>query len=114
MKKNYTTYILLGVLLAISAFLIFKNLSDNYLWQDEAESAVLAKNILKFGYPSAFDGTNSLRVYLSSLGANYQWKFHPWLHFYLISLSYSILGVNTFSSRLPFAICGLLSIILVF
>nr|MBU1327714.1 glycosyltransferase family 39 protein [Candidatus Omnitrophota bacterium] len=114
MKKNYTTYILLGILLGISAFLIFKNLSNNYLWQDEAESAVLAKNILKFGYPSAFDGTNSLRAYLSSFGANYQWKFHPWLHFYLISLSYTILGENTFSSRLPFAICGLLSIVLVF
>ena len=33
-------------------------LGDRCLWQDEAETALLGKNILRFGRPIAFDGTN--------------------------------------------------------
>ncbi|MBU4342578.1 MAG: hypothetical protein KKG21_01055, partial [Candidatus Omnitrophica bacterium] len=75
MKNRRITYILLGLLLALSLFLIFKNLSNNYLWQDEAESAVYGRNIIKYGYPRAFDGTNLLKAYLSSFGENYQCRF---------------------------------------
>ncbi|NQT75359.1 MAG: glycosyltransferase family 39 protein [Candidatus Omnitrophica bacterium] len=114
MKNRRITYILLGLLLVLGLFLTFKNLSNNYLWQDEGESAVYGRNIIKYGYPRAFDGTNLLKAYLSTFGENYESKFHPWLHFYLISLSHIALGINTFSSRLPFAICGFLSIIIIF
>ena len=115
MKNRHVSYIILGLLLILTLFLIFKNLSNNYLWQDEAESAVLARSILEFGYPRAYDGTNIINPNIySGFGKEYQWKFHPWAHFYLISLSHIISGENAFSSRLPFAILGFLSIIIVF
>jgi 4-amino-4-deoxy-L-arabinose transferase and related glycosyltransferases of PMT family len=115
MKTRSITYILLFILLILAFFLIFKNLSDNYLWQDEAESAVLAKSILHFGYPKAFDGLNILNPNIySGFGNGYAWKYHPWLHFYLISLSYGVLGESAFSSRLPFALLGFLAIVIIF
>lgn len=115
MKTRFITYFLLSLLLVSALFLIFKNLSDNYLWQDEAESAVLARNILHFGYPKAFDGLNLVNPNIySGFGNGYAWKYHPWLHFYLISLSYKILGENAFSSRLPSAILGFLAIVIIF
>ena len=115
MNTRYITYILLGILLVLSFFLIFKNLSNNFLWEDEAESAVLARNILHFGYPRAFDGINQITptVY-AGFGKEYQWKFHPWLPFYIVAFSQAVLGESAFSSRLPFAIFGFLSIILLF
>jgi len=114
MKNKCTTYILLSILLTLSLVLIFKNLSNNYLWQDEAESAVYGRNIIKYGYPRAFDGRNLLRAYLATFGKNYQCTFHPWLYFYPISLSHIILGESTLSSRLPFAVYGFLSIVILF
>lgn len=112
--NKYTILVFAGLLL-LSSFLIFKNLSNNYLWVDEAESAVLARNIIQFGYPTAFDGSNVATpdVY-TGFGENYLWKLHPWLHFYLVSLSYIIFGESTVSARFPFAILGVLSIILIF
>lgn len=112
--KNITLALLILILLA-SIFLIFKNLSNIYLWQDEAESAALARNTVKFGYPRAFDGTNLLNAQVyTGFGKEFQWKYHPWLHFYIITPFYLLFGVNTFSARLPFAILGFLSIILAF
>ena len=46
--------------LALGAALLLANLGNGCLWQDEAETAVLGKNILRFGYPRAFDGVNRL------------------------------------------------------
>ncbi|MBU4149745.1 MAG: glycosyltransferase family 39 protein [Candidatus Omnitrophica bacterium] len=115
MENKTTTKFLFVLLLALSCVLIFKNLSNNYLWQDEGESAALARNIVKFGYPRSFDGINFITPNIpSGFGNSYQWKFHPWLHFYAVALSYVILGESTFSSRFPFAITGLMSIVIVF
>jgi hypothetical protein len=42
----------------LAIILLFYGLTDRYLWQDEAETAVLATRLLKFGRPLAYDGVN--------------------------------------------------------
>src|SRR5215472_16946555 len=41
-----------------AAVLLFWNLTDTYLWQDEANTAVLAVRLLRHGKPLAYDGRN--------------------------------------------------------
>jgi hypothetical protein len=52
------TAIAVAGLLLVGALLIFPNLDDRYLWDDEAETALLAKNVLRFGVPVAWDGVS--------------------------------------------------------
>ena len=41
-----------------AAFALFYHLDDRLLWGDEAETALLAVNITKFGVPTVTDGKN--------------------------------------------------------
>src|SRR5438067_13446811 len=45
-----------------AAILLFWGLTDKYLWQDEAATAVLATRMLKFGRPVAYDGVNLITI----------------------------------------------------
>ncbi|MCC7290745.1 MAG: hypothetical protein IT449_01640 [Phycisphaerales bacterium] len=47
-------------ILLVPPWLIFPNLGAGILWQDEAETATLARCIVKHGYPLADDGTPPL------------------------------------------------------
>lgn len=99
-----------GALLICAAFLLFARLGDRYLWQDEAETAVLARNVLHDGYPRAFDGVHLLPVPFASHRPGYVWVFHPWVQFYLTAGSFAVFGTTTWAARLPFALLGLASV----
>jgi len=49
--------------LAGALFLLFSHLDARHFWGDEAETAVLAKNVLQFGYPKTVDGVNRITLY---------------------------------------------------
>jgi len=97
-------------LLAVGAVLLFARLGDVYLWQDEAETAVLARHVLWFGYPKASDDVNTLVVPFARHRPGEVWVFHPWLQFYVTAASFFLFGQTTFAARLPFAVCGLLGL----
>jgi Dolichyl-phosphate-mannose-protein mannosyltransferase len=98
-------------LLILGALLIFSNLDDRYLWEDEAETALLAKNVLRFGVPIAWDGVNLISQECGTdFDANYLWRQTPWLPIYLTAASFALFDVSTFTARLPFALLGLLSV----
>jgi len=97
---------------ALAAVILFTNLGNIYLWQDEATTAVLAKNTLEFGVPRAFDGTNLITTIYSDACMYKGWRYAPWLQFYITALSFRLFGVNTFAARFPFAILGVASIAL--
>lgn len=99
----------LTALLILAAFLLLLRLANGVLWQDEAESAVLAQNVLRFGYPKADDGLNRLNPSLS-LAEGSAWTYHPWASFYLTAFSFLLFGQNTTAARLPSAVLGLFSI----
>ena len=77
--------ILVGIIIVITgAILIFSNLSNRYLWEDEAETALLGRNILTFGIPKAFDGKTLISQEVGrDYDVNYVWRWTPWLDKYI-------------------------------
>jgi hypothetical protein len=110
--------LLLAGLLVVGSLLLFARLDDRVLWQDEAETALLARSIAEHGIPWAQDGdllVSSDPVAHREFNApDYAWRWTPWLQFYLASGSFAVLGESAFSARLPFALLGLGCIVLVF
>lgn len=124
----------------VASILLFWGLGEKYLWQDEANTAVLATRILRFGRPLAYDGVNlltidhfvgedvvniekrtadpnlSVRYYVDhgAYKADTAWTFHPWGQFFVAAASFKILGQTTLAARLPFALAGLATILLLY
>lgn len=120
LKKNK-----LFLLFLIAAFsFLFMNLGNIYLWHDEASTALVGKNILKYGYPRAYDGKNFLMgSYQPEIGLvtgtenfnkDYVWVSHTWLPYYISALSMKIFGQTTFGARFLFALIGFFSLFLIF
>ncbi len=116
---KYRDPVLAATLIA-AALLLFWSLDGRYLWQDEAETALLAKSILKHGVPIGFDGKNvvsqeaSKEFVAGSRLPYFLWRWSPWVQFYVTAGSFSLFGVNTLAARLPFATLGLLAVFLTY
>ena len=105
-EKRIYPILMTGLLLCAS-FLVLMNLGNHYLWQDEAETALLGKSILAHGLPYGTDGTNFFSQQQGAeYGHNYLWRWNTWLPLYLSAGSFALLGAGTFSARLPFALFG--------
>lgn len=101
----------LWAILAAAALLLFWDLDGRTLWQDEAETALLGRNILRFGIPIAFDGTNVVSQEVSrEFGPDFLWRWSPWVQFYTAAASLAVFGSTTLAARLPFALLGFLTI----
>ena len=103
------------IILALGAFLLLFGLDNRPFWQDEAETAGLAKNVLKYGVPRAYDGVN---IISQEQGREYDrdflWRWSPWLQIYVAAAAFRLGGLTTFAGRLPFALMGLACIFLVY
>jgi hypothetical protein len=98
----------LSALAALSGTLLLAQLGNQYLWQDEAQTALLARTILEHGVPLGSDGTNHFSQELGAeVGPDGVWRWHTWLSFYAVAASFAILGQTTFAARLPFALLGI-------
>ncbi|MDP2789749.1 MAG: hypothetical protein Q8O51_01340 [bacterium] len=94
------------------------------MWNDEAETAMYAQNILKFGYPKVHDGKNVVYVYDESTETRaYDRRTDAylntgWLQFYFAAPAVWVAGhfdnpyVRTAILRLPFALAALASLAL--
>ena len=104
------------VLLLVGAVLLLANLGNIYLWQDEAETALLSQRLGDYGLPLAFDGRNLIRQAPQDVQytSDYVWVYHPWLPFYFTAASFALLGTTTFAARLPYALAGLGTILLLY
>ena len=115
MKEKWTPkhaeYLFLILILCALLFLFLSNLGNQYLWQDEAQTALISKTIITNYVPLGYDGTN---YFLQDLGAeygrNYIWKWHQWFQFYLLAPFFKFFGVSTFVARLPFALFGIATV----
>lgn len=127
----------LAAIASAAAVLLFWNLTDTYLWQDEANTAVLATRLLEYGKPLAYDGHNLLTddnfdaedratidqrtrdakaavddcIRRGVLTPDWMWTYHPWGQFVLAGLSIALLGPTTFAARFPFALAGLATVL---
>jgi hypothetical protein len=101
------------LLAALSGALLLANLGNQYLWQDEAQTALLARTILAHGIPLGTDGTNHFSQELGvEYGADGVWRWHTWLSFYLVAGAFALFGETTFAARLPFALLGVATVLL--
>ncbi|MBI4342122.1 MAG: glycosyltransferase family 39 protein, partial [Candidatus Omnitrophica bacterium] len=91
---------------------LLSSLDNGYLWQDEAETALLARNTLAFGYPRVFDGRNLIDASPYTYGPGMSWIYSPWLPFYLLAGVFAAMGESTAAARLPFALLGWLTLVL--
>lgn len=127
--------------LAVAATaLLFQSLDARYLWQDEAACAVLATRMMETGKPLGYDGRNLITMdeyrvedapVLTKLASDPEamvqhfvehgdfksdttWIGQPWGQFVLAGISMELFGKDTFNARLPFAIAGVLTVLLLF
>lgn len=124
----------------IAAFLLTWRLDANYLWQDEAATAVMSARLLEFGKPLAYDGKNLISndnftseefttidqrtqdpaasvAYCLKRGdfkADTTWTYQPLGQFLATAASFGAFGRTTFAARLPFALSGIATVLLVY
>ena len=111
MSRQTTVVVLVALGVVLGAVLIFAGLSQRYLWDDEAETALLAERVLRFGVPLAWDGASLVSQECGQdYDQNYVWRQTPWLPIYVAAASFKLFGVSTFAARLPFALLGLLAV----
>lgn len=129
-----------AILAALAGLLMLWGLSDKYLWQDEAATAVLATRMLRFGKPLAYDGVNLVTIdYFATEDLNTiaqrsadpkaavdyyvrrgdfkrdtTWKWQPWGQFIVAAGSIGLLGPTTLAARLPFALAGVATVLLLY
>lgn len=97
-----------ALLLAVGALLLLPSLGDRLLWQDEAETALLARSVLREGVPTAWDGRNWVSADgRREFGEDHVWWWTPWLQHYLAAASFALWGEGTVAARLPFVLLGL-------
>ena len=97
----------------ILLFLLFWNLGNQFLWYDEAQTALLGRSVLEHGYPKALMGDFLIptdEVY----GPRQAYLAQPWLQNYVCALSFLLFGESNTSARVLFALFGLLSFYLLY
>lgn len=98
-KPSRSSLILLFILVVVGASLRLINLEQSSFWVEEVKHVYGAKSFLEngeFALPSGLEYKRAL----------------PFT--FLVSVSFKLFGINEFSARLPSAIFGTLSILLVF
>lgn len=99
----------------LAAALLLPDLGGPRLWADEGDTAVFARTILARGLPYAWDG----RTFTDSdrglrLNDDLVMVSTPWLPYYATSASFAVLGVTAFAARLPFVLCGVGCMVLLY
>lgn len=84
------------------------------MWKDEAYTAEVGNNVLQYGYPRAWNGQNMMT---GSAGNDFNHHFaiinQGWLQFYIAAISIKLLGKNTLAARFPFALFGMLTLVVI-
>lgn len=105
-------------LLVLGAGLLLFRLGSPALWQDEAETALRGASIQATGLPRmSLDGvlvTAQPSLAAHEGNADGIWIWNTWLPAYMAAASFSVLGQTPFAARLPFALCALVSLWLLF
>ena len=104
-------------LLGVGLILLFVRLDDAYLWQDEAETALVSRHLLSYGLPLSTDGSDWVQQHSEpfvEFTRDHVWIYHSWLQYALTAASFALLGPTTLAARLPFAIAGLATVVLVY
>ncbi len=129
MFKNRSPSILILLLVIVVVGLVLRSwgIDRRLLWQDEAESAIYALQILDHGYPSSHyrglplyenasylpsdDSKYELRS-TNFVGSRFE-KNKGWLPYYLMAGTFQLFGVGSWQARLPSVLVSGLTILLI-
>jgi 4-amino-4-deoxy-L-arabinose transferase-like glycosyltransferase len=114
-NNQYAEHLFLVIVFCAALFLFLSNLGNQYLWEDEAETALISKTVLQYGIPKGYDGKNFFsQEGKISYGKNYIWALDPWLSYYLVAVFFKMFGVSTFTAKLSFSLFGVATVILTY
>jgi hypothetical protein len=100
--------------LIVSIFLLFFNLGHYALWDDEATTAMFGMSVWETGDTSAVRGHN-LVAYMSGVELkNLRERYLSPLQFYVVAPFLGLGTNNSFFARLPFALCGMATVLFLF
>ncbi len=102
------TFLLFGV-----GVLLFARLGHHPLWDDEATTALYGKAIWLHGDTFAFVGHNLIAFRSGAELRNLRNRYMPPLGYAVAAPFVGLLGDTAFAARLPFAVCGLLTVALI-
>ncbi|OGC04932.1 hypothetical protein A2276_03135 [candidate division WOR-1 bacterium RIFOXYA12_FULL_43_27] len=120
-KKTILLKILLIISISLFTISLFKNISFPLLWNDESETAMMAKHVLAFGYPKIHDGKNMVYHFTNAVGMNKKYDANlncTWTSYYFAAIGESLargtdnLYAKTALLRIPFALLGLLGVLI--
>lgn len=110
-KHNFS---LLALLFFASAYLLLTNLDSRSLWTgDEATSVFVSRAVAKYGLPFCFYEDKIIEDEKLWCKNNIYTEY-LWLHNYVGSVGILLLGFSVFSARLPFAIFGIIFVLLTY
>jgi len=105
------SYVVILIFLA-AAYLGLRRLDNTVFWDDETDTAIVAKNLLKLGRLTGWDGRNLL-AYSNGrlLDENLRPRNSP-LGYIAAAVSFRTFEISTWAGRFPFVIAGLGSLVL--
>jgi len=109
----FVLWVIRVVTVVASCVLLFTNLGDRPLWDDEAITAMTSANVWATGDTGVRFGHNLVLYRNGLLMEGLLDRYTPPLQFYLTAPFVGRLGHTAMAARLPFAICGLLTVLLI-
>lgn len=102
----------LAAVLLTGAVLAGVGLGNDLFWDDEANTAIFARNLLATGALSGWDGTNLIGYRGGAeLDENLINVYMPPAQYYVAALGFALLGEGTITARVPFVVAGLLALL---
>lgn len=106
--------LVLGIVLLVgTSMLLFVRLGHTPLWDDEATTALYGKSIWQTGDAYAVVGHNIVAFKGGAELRNLRNRYMPPLAFVVAAPFVGLLGDTSLAARLPFAVCGLLTLVVI-
>jgi uncharacterized membrane protein len=99
---------LTGLAVVIAGLLAFKGLTLHVFWDDEANTAIFARNFLRTETLQAWDGRNLIAYFGGGeLNRDLVNTYMPPLQYWVAAGGMHLLGESTLGARVPFVLAGL-------
>ncbi len=96
----------------LCAVLACHGLANHVMWEDEANTALFGRNVLRFGELTAWDGRNLIAYGMGSeLDPRLRNTNMPPLPYYVAALGLAVFGDDTFGARILFVAFGALALL---
>jgi len=97
-----------------AAAVMFIRLGHPVFWVDEADTACIARNILKHGLPVCWDHNFLVEAPVTKYAPGFVWNQHTWLMHYVMAASFLVGVATPLAARFPFALLGVATVYLTY